>query len=117
MWERKEESLAEGVDESLAQLKREVKLLSNLRHPNILAIFGVARASNRVMMVMALGARGSLMDVLRKAAGQHGPASLDGGLPWHRRLSIAVGIASGLRFMHSQTPPILHRELPSQPLH
>lgn len=62
---------------------------------------------------MALGARGSLMNVLRKAAAAHRRDTCpDGGLPWPRRLSIACGVAAGMEFLHAQKPPIVHRARP-----
>lgn len=87
---------------------------------NILIVYGVVRTPSKIMMVMALGAKGSLFDVLRasaqaaKSAAASGgdPAALaDGGLSWANRLSIAGGIAAAVDFLHSHKPPIVHRDL------
>jgi hypothetical protein len=49
--------------------------------------------------------RGSLCLVIRKAT----PARFT----WRRRLEIAIGIATGMHYLHSQAPPIAHLDLKS----
>ena len=55
-------------ERALMQLQGEVALLSRLRHPNILAVYGIVQTESSLLMVMAYGARGSLWDVLKEAA-------------------------------------------------
>jgi serine/threonine protein kinase len=105
-------SLARGAAEAAqrrqqqrtdASFMRECMLLSSLRHPNILAIYALVKAPP--MMVMELGAAGSLRDVLARSSLLT--------LPWPRRLSICAGVACGVDFLHSQNPPIIHTDLKS----
>jgi hypothetical protein len=81
---------------------REVQLLSSLRHPNILAIYALVKAP-RPMMIMELGAAGSLKDVLARSSLAD--------LGWRRRLGIATQVACGVEFLHAQSPPIIHTDL------
>ena len=55
-------------------------------------------------------ARGSLTDVLREARLAPDPAAV---LSWSRRLSIAAEAASGMAYLHSRMPPVVHRDLKS----
>jgi serine/threonine protein kinase len=81
---------------------REVQLLSSLRHPNILAIYALVKAP-RPMMIMELGAAGSLKDVLARSSLAD--------LGWRRRVGIATQVACGVEFLHAQSPPIIHTDL------
>ena len=89
---------------SEAEFTREVQLLSQLRHPNILAIYALVPSPR--MLVMELGALGSLKDLLART-------NLES-LPWARRVELATGIASGVAFLHSQQPPVCHMDLKPQ---
>jgi serine/threonine protein kinase len=53
-------------------------------------------------LVTEFMARGSLFDVIHDAAIA---------LPWLQRLAIVRDIASGMNFLHTTTPPVLHRDL------
>lgn len=56
-------------------------------------------------------ARGSLLDVLKRAAAS--PAGMRQ-LTWGHRLSLALGAAKGVLHLHTRQPPILHRDLKVQ---
>ena len=84
---------------------REVVLLSKLRHPNILAIYAFVPGPPRAMLVMELGSLGSLKALLERSS----LASLS----WDERIKLGAGVACGVAFLHSQTPPIIHRDLKS----
>jgi serine/threonine protein kinase len=57
------------------------------------------------MLVLELCLGGSLANLLQRS-------TLDT-LSWRRRLDIAVGVACGVEFLHSQDPPVIHRDLKS----
>jgi serine/threonine protein kinase len=80
---------------------REVTLLSNLRHPNILGIYALVREPR--MLVMEYAAGGSLRALLARSTRDT--------LPWPQRLTILAGVACGVEFLHAQTPPVIHFDL------
>jgi serine/threonine protein kinase len=103
-WLRARDSRLPG--DGSAQFRSEVALLTQLRHPHVVSVFGVAPP---MMLVMELGVRGSLRAVLLGAA-----ASAEGGLvalPWATRARIVAGVAAGVEFLHARSPPIIHRDL------
>ena len=85
------------------QLTWELSLLSSLRHPHIVAVYGVVRRPGMIVMELALG--GSLAALLQKAD--------LGALSWSKRREILMGIASGVEFLHACTPPVIHLDLKS----
>jgi serine/threonine protein kinase len=85
-------------------LAAEMTLLASLRHPNICAVYGVVDQPS-TWLLMELCSGGSLMALLRRS-------SLDS-LSWAQRHNIGVGVASGVDFLHSQSPPVIHRDLKS----
>ena len=89
----------------LEGLRAEAGLMASLRHPNIVAFMGYCIAPPAI--ITKLCGRGSLTDVLKAAKCY--PASL----PWPMRLRMAIDAAAGLHHLHSQSPPILHRDLRS----
>ena len=89
----------------LASLKDEAGLMAALRHPNIVSFMGMCFAPPCI--VTEFCAQGSLNDVLKAA--KRDPASL----PWKQRVRMAKEAATGMLHLHSQSPPIIHRDLKS----
>ena len=92
----------EGGGDGLT-IMREVRVLSKLRHPNIVALYAFVR--HPAMLVMQLAPRGSLKQLLAAAT----PDSL----PWLTRLEILTGVACGVEYLHRQNPPVIHLDLKS----
>jgi serine/threonine protein kinase len=90
-------SLNEGA---LEEFKSETTTMVNLRHPNIVQLYGICLAP--YCMVMEFMGKGSLFNLLHNKAVE---------LPWSLRLSIANDIALGLLFLHGKN--IVHRDLKS----
>ena len=82
---------------------KEFAMLAQLRHPNILAVYALVREP--AMVVMELSPRGSLSSYLA--------ASVPDGQAWPARIDILRGIAAGVEFLHTQSPPIVHLDLKS----
>ena len=83
---------------------RECEQSIQLRHPNIVRFFGVywppsARAPSLVMERL----HGSLKSLLEQ----------NPDLPIGAKLSITLDVALGLRYLHTRTPIIIHRDLSS----
>ena len=98
----------------LPKIRAEAGLLAALRHPHVVAFYGVAGGEpgsrEPPCVVTEFCARGSLLDVLRGAAGDRSKAAE---LTWRRRLRLALDAAAGVLHLHEQAPPILHRDLKS----
>ena len=84
-----------------AALAKEVLLMSRIRHPNVLSVFGFCLRPP--MLLLELGTRGSLAALLRSDAS---PA-----LGWRERCRLAHGVACGLAFLHAPEPPIVHLDV------
>jgi serine/threonine protein kinase len=92
--------MAPSVDMMTAEFDQEVKVLRALRHRNIVFFHGAGTAQDRLpFLVMELCTRGSLFDVLHS----------DAILAETRLLRFAWDAASGMAFLHSLSPPRLHR--------
>ena len=76
--------------------------LSKLRHPNIVQLIGVhfTGGARLPMMVMEF-LPGSLSQCLEKHRQ----------IPGHIKTSILYDVSLGLLYLHSQTPPLIHRDL------
>ena len=83
----------------------EMRLLQRLRHPNICALYGVVLGQMPPLLLMELCVGGSLSKLLRSSTLQT--------LGWAKRQEIGVGVACGVDFLHSQSPPVIHRDLKS----
>lgn len=82
--------------------RQEVWLMSGLVHPNVVSLMGYC--TEPYAMVMDFVACGDLYGFL------HDEKSL---VDWPIRLKIALDIAKGMEFLHTLTPPLLHRDLKS----
>jgi len=102
----------EGMEESsdlraaMDELEKEVSIMSKLRHPNIVALFGIMRYPPAI--VEEFCARGSLFSVLQRHTKPGAPD-----LQWRVRLRLALGAACGMCYLHNCDPPVIHRDLKS----
>ncbi|RID48265.1 hypothetical protein BRARA_I04789 [Brassica rapa] len=88
------------------QFRNEVDILTGLRHPNLVTLFGCSSKQSRdLLLVYEYVANGTLADHL------HGPHANPSSLPWSIRLKIAVETASALKYLHASE--IIHRDVKS----
>ncbi|KAK9030928.1 hypothetical protein V6N11_032331 [Hibiscus sabdariffa] len=87
--------------------KNEVKILSEIRHKNIVKLHGFCLHDRCMFLIYEYMARGSL---LRVFAGDVEAVELD----WIKRVQIIKDIASALSYLHHDChPPIVHRDISS----
>ncbi|XP_064985475.1 LEAF RUST 10 DISEASE-RESISTANCE LOCUS RECEPTOR-LIKE PROTEIN KINASE-like 1.1 isoform X4 [Musa acuminata AAA Group] len=88
------------------QFITEVRILSSLRHPNLVTLYGcTSRRSRELLLVYEYVPNGTVADHL------HGPRAGEAGLPWATRMSIAIETADALSYLHAVTPQIIHRDV------
>ncbi|KAG6662161.1 receptor-like protein kinase 5 [Carya illinoinensis] len=94
----------------------EVKILSSIRHSNIVKLLCCISSDNTKLLVYKYLKNGSLDQWLH---GKSKASTVSGSvhhiyLDWPKRLHIAVGAAQGLAYMHHDcSPPIVHRDVKS----
>ncbi|CAN1200630.1 Probable LRR receptor-like serine/threonine-protein kinase At1g06840 [Linum perenne] len=98
---RAEEGSLQGQKEFLT----EIKLLSRLHHRNLVSLIGYCDEEGEQMLVYEFMPNGTLRDWL---CGKSKEKILNFG----RRVSIAVGSAKGILYLHREAnPPVFHRDI------
>lgn len=92
----------------LLALEREVAILRNLRHQKIVMFLGVCLEPPCIITEYCQ--QGSLYDLLSRARERPEVAKK---LTWKMRIKIACDAASGMNYLHSSNPAVLHRDLKS----
>lgn len=89
----------------------EVKMLSKLRHTHLVPLIGQCSDCQEMILVYEYMARGTLADHLyKRSRNQTEITSLH--LTWERRLSICIGAARGLDYLHTGTnQSFIHRDV------
>ncbi|CAM6048068.1 unnamed protein product [Sphagnum compactum] len=105
---RRSDTSQVGTDSFL----NEVNLLSQVHHPNLVQLIGYYTSSEKKnpvqMLVYEYMSGGTLMDHL------YGRMTGEGILEWRDRLSLTVGAATGLEYLHNGSDPkIIHRDVKS----
>jgi len=89
-------------DRSLQVFRKEVEIMSQLSHNTVCEFIGACTTFPDLAVVMAYYPKGSLEDAYRDRVLFRDFQSC------HK---VALGIARGLEYMHSVSPPIVHRDL------
>ena len=98
----------QGIEKAADEFVRECQLMSTLRHPHIVQFLGVCflPGSRMPALVMEKLAT-SLHDILDPEP----PPTTKPFVPVSLKRSILHDVARGLSFLHSDSPPIIHRDL------
>ncbi|XRB10033.1 poly [ADP-ribose] polymerase [Pycnococcus provasolii] len=92
-------------EESMRMMRREVQTLSQIRHPNVIDMYGIVTDDpERVCLLMEYAHRGDLRKVLDAKEG----------LTDDIIYRIIEGIVQGMRRLHSHHRPVMHKDLKSQ---
>ncbi|GAP89281.1 putative AUR protein kinase [Rosellinia necatrix] len=81
------------------QVRREIEIQSNLRHPNILQLFGHFHDSKRVFLILEFAAKGELYKLLRR----------ESRFPEWKASQYIAQMASALRYLHRKH--VIHRDI------
>jgi len=87
------------------RFRNERRLLSRIRHPHIIGYYGAAEHKKGLEMLVLELMSQDLHSFLAKRRSTHS------GLPLYRKVDLCSDIAEGLRYLHSQHPAIIHRDL------
>jgi Protein tyrosine and serine/threonine kinase/Ankyrin repeats (3 copies) len=86
----------------LEKFIKEMQVLSQIRHPNLILLMGVCIDQPNLCLVSELVPNCSLFQAIHKS---QKPLTLE------NRFKIAIQITQGLAYLHSNNPPIIHRDL------
>lgn len=93
----------QNVDaETLSAFKKEVAIMSKLRHPNVLLFMGASTEPGNLMIITEMMPKGSVYDLLHDKETQ---------LSFKHRMKIAKQAALGMNWLHRSKPPFIHRDL------
>ncbi|CAN1273666.1 Wall-associated receptor kinase-like 14 [Linum perenne] len=92
--------------ESIDQVINEIKLISSVRHPNLVRLLGCSIEHGEQILVYEFMPNGTLSQHLHGERGE--------GLTWPVRLGIVTETAQAVAHLHSAIdPPIFHRDIKS----
>ncbi|CAI9276250.1 unnamed protein product [Lactuca saligna] len=100
---KKLHSSSENVDHN--GFLNEVRALTNIRHRNIVKLYGYCSHVRHSFLIYEYLEKGNLGSILRSNV-------LAKELDWLKRVNIVKGVANGLAYMHHDcSPPIIHRDI------
>ncbi|RWR97648.1 MDIS1-interacting receptor like kinase 2-like protein [Cinnamomum micranthum f. kanehirae] len=94
----------EQIDQT--SFKNEIQVLTEIRHRNIVKLYGFCSHARCSFLVYEYMERGSLSEVLRNGEAME--------LDWMKRAKVVQSVAQALSYMHHDcNPPFVHRDLSS----
>lgn len=97
------EGVVDNLQEAVRNFRREIWVMSSLKHPNVLKLIGASLTPSCYVLVMEYMANGSLYDYLRDA---------DNFFPHQMVLTAALDVAVGMAHIHASG--VLQRDLKSK---
>ncbi|GMY27754.1 mdis1-interacting receptor like kinase 2 [Fagus crenata] len=105
---KKLHSLPDGEICNQKAFMSEIRALTEIRHRNIVKLYGFCSHPQHSFLVYELLEEGSLMKLLNS---EEGAETLD----WIKRANVIKGVADALSYMHHDcSPPIIHRDISSK---
>ena len=92
---------ADISEADLKEFSTEILLVSKLRHPNIVQFLGACMDPDFCLVIEFMD-RGTLFDVVQQNS-----------LTWKLKASMITDIVKGMMYLHTRTPPIVHRDVKS----
>ncbi|KAJ0096119.1 hypothetical protein Patl1_17080 [Pistacia atlantica] len=86
------------------EVDNEIEILSKINSPRLVNLLGFSNDSKDRLLVVEFMCNGTLYDVLHS---NHRP------LNWGRRIRLALQVAKAIEILHSEKPPIIHRDIKS----
>jgi tetratricopeptide (TPR) repeat protein len=83
----------------MKRFRREIEVMSTLHHENVATLYGHALLEGKCLMAVEYSRLGTLKDAIGE------------GLLWAHVRSMITSILSGLEYLHSHNPPVVHRNL------
>jgi hypothetical protein len=102
----------DAVEWEAKQFHVEMTLLTSVAHENICRLLAFSTDGPQRCLVLELCEGGALDQRLACKAAAGDPAA-PAPLEWDHRVQLVVGVARALSHLHSQTPPLIHRDLKS----
>ncbi|KAL4324917.1 hypothetical protein GQ457_11G000360 [Hibiscus cannabinus] len=91
--------------ETSQEADNEIEILSKIRSPRLVNLLGFSNDAKDRLLVVEFMSNGTLYDVLHSSSSRP--------LNWGRRIRLALQVAKALETLHSQKPPIIHRDIKS----
>ena len=91
-----------GAENIVSKYVEECQLMSDLRHPHLVQFLGVSFLPNSTLPVLVMERLLTSLDDLL----EHNPD-----IPLSLKRSILANVARGLVYLHSRSPPVIHRDL------
>ena len=91
------------------QLQREIEIQSNLRHKNILRLYGYFYDETRIFLILEFSSGGELYKKLTKVVEDNGKTGRPGAFDEKQAAKYALQIAQALHYCHTKN--IIHRDI------
>ncbi|XVE76774.1 hypothetical protein DITRI_Ditri13aG0007700 [Diplodiscus trichospermus] len=91
--------------ETNQEADNEIEILSKIQSPRLVNLLGFTNGTKDRLLVVEFMSNGTLYDVLHSNSSRP--------LNWGRRIRLALQVATALETLHSQKPPIIHRDVKS----
>ncbi|KAL8044221.1 hypothetical protein ABFX02_08G032500 [Erythranthe guttata] len=99
--------LKSSSDQGVHEFLTEIETLSELRHVNLVSLFGYCNEQEEMILVYEYMSRGTLGDHIYKLARENNTYSF---LTWKQRLDICIGAGRGLDYLHTGNN-VIHRDV------